>query len=193
MMKIALVSTIAVVAQAAPACKDNHLTWKTTWGACPSYAKGKSNHNWCKWDKKNGLYAKEVCPQCKSCVSKAAKKTAFPTRFPTARPTAFPTQAKATTLMCSMNPKGNWNAGWGKCVTYAVGKMNHAYCKHDKFKGVTANQACEQCGKCTDAVDHTSCQEWTCAQWCEHYDAKYDTVYAASGCEDDGNDDCKCL
>ena len=45
--------------------------------------------------------------------------------------------------------------------------------------------------KKTAPVDHMNCKDWNCAQWCEHYDAKYDSVYAASGCNEDG-DDCNC-
>lgn len=234
-IKSVIVATVVAAAQGA-ACKNNHLTWKTSWGKCPTYAKGKMNYNWCKWDKANGLYAKEVCPQCGVCSAKKAKKTSFPTRFPTAFPTApavcdsksynsvwgkcntytigkpnhnycksdTSKHMKGCTAhtacdeckpksfgMCTANSDGKWNAGWGLCATYAPGKMNNFWCDKDSKKGIFANQACEQCGQCTDAVDHKSCQDWSCAQWCEHYDAKYDSVYAASGCSDDG-EDCKC-
>lgn len=233
-IKSVIVATVVAAAQGA-ACKNNHLMWKTSWGGCPTYAKGKMNYNWCKWDKAGGLYAKEVCPQCGKCKAKKMKKTSFPTRFPTAFPTAavcdsksynsvwgkcstytvgkpnhnycktdFSKHMKSCTAhkacgecqpknlgMCKANSDGKWNAGWGLCATYAVGKTNNYWCDKDKKDGVFANEACEQCGLCTDAVNHKGCQDWTCVQWCNHYDAKYDAVYAASGCSDDG-DECKC-
>ena len=139
MIKTAIFSAIAVAASAKAACKNDHLSWKTSWGACPTYAKGKMNYNWCKWDKSGGLYAKEVCPQCGTCAStKKVKKTAFPTRFPTAFPTA---------LVCNSK---TYNSVWGKCATYTFGKPNHNYCKSDfskHMKSCTADKACKECVK----------------------------------------------
>ena len=71
-------------------------------------------------------------------------------------------------IVCKDHVKHHGNPGWGSGDVYG-----------DKVD-------------CMHSVDHTGCLDWTCAQWCEHYDEKYDSVYAASGCEDDGDDECKC-
>jgi len=187
MIKTAIFSAIAVAASAKAACKNDHLSWKTSWGACPTYAKGKMNYNWCKWDKSGGLYAKEVCPQCGTCAStKKVKKTAFPTRFPTAFPTA---------LVCNSK---TYNSVWGKCATYTFGKPNHNYCKSDfskHLKSCTADKACKECVKPSFGMCKANpAQKWNagwglCATyakgkannfWCDK-DQK-DGVYAHEAC-----------
>jgi hypothetical protein len=187
MIKTAIFSAIAVAASAKAACKNDHLSWKTSWGACPTYAKGKANYNWCKWDKSGGLYAKEVCPQCGTCASaKKVKKTAFPTRFPTAFPTA---------LVCNSK---TYNSVWGKCATYTFGKPNHNYCKSDfskHLKSCTADKACKECVKPSFGMCKANpAQKWNagwglCATyakgkannfWCDK-DQK-DGVYAHEAC-----------
>jgi hypothetical protein len=46
-----------------------------------------------------------------------------------------------------------FNAGWGKCPTYAKGYQgpgykNHYWCPHDKSGGLSAQQVCPECGQC---------------------------------------------
>tara|TARA_B110000208_G_scaffold159306_1_gene193893 strand:- start:820 stop:1497 length:678 start_codon:yes stop_codon:yes gene_type:complete len=43
-----------------------------------------------------------------------------------------------------------------------------------------------------DECDVTHCTEWTCAQWCKCYAATSESLYAASGCGDDGTLPCEC-
>ena len=50
-----------------------------------------------------------------------------------------------------------WDAGHGGCSTYAPGEVNNykndqKYCDSDEFDGVTASEACPQCGQCQATV-----------------------------------------
>ena len=51
-----------------------------------------------------------------------------------------------------------WNAGFGGCITYTVSN-NFNYCNVDSNSiGITAIQACPQCGVCTyDGYVQTAC------------------------------------
>jgi hypothetical protein len=220
--------------------------WDAGWGHCGTYKAGKSNAKWCKWDKKNGVLAQDVCEECGKCQDKieedavcnAESYSSAWGKCPSYTSGYYTTNginnyhfcksdyskhmkrgACTAQMACSECTKEHmgvctgtetFNAGWGKCGSYTVGKEgdkkvlkknnngelvwsygNHYWCDKDKKNGQFANQACPQCGQCSDKVTPTECKDWNCAQWCEHYDAKYDSVYAASGCNEDG-DDCNC-
>jgi len=45
--------------------------------------------------------------------------------------------------------RSTFNAGWGTCPTYASSNRN--WCRHDRMGNLLAEQACSECGKCSDA------------------------------------------
>ena len=53
-----------------------------------------------------------------------------------------------------------------------------------------AKPGCEVCAACHMVAK--MCRDWDCSQWCEHYETKFDDVYAAMGCADDSTDTCEC-
>merc|ERR1719305_77342 len=88
---------------------------------------GAENYQYCDIDvSRSKIYAKEVCEECGQCY-----------RLPA----------------CADVP--NWHAGYGACSTYSPGLMtngaeNFAYCDLDVSRaGVSASDACEECGKCS--------------------------------------------
>ena len=53
-----------------------------------------------------------------------------------------------------------------------------------------AKPECAVCAACHQVAKR--CGDWDCSQWCEHYETKFDDVYAAMGCADDSTDTCEC-
>eukprot|EP01046_Picozoa_sp_COSAG06_P029602 COSAG06_NODE_2755_length_6337_cov_7.492145_6_plen_886_part_01 len=59
----------AAVDCTAPTCEDS-ATWEGCCGGCSTYAPGRTNHNYCDEDSRNGLHAYEACPvSCGRCES----------------------------------------------------------------------------------------------------------------------------
>ena len=51
-----------------------------------------------------------------------------------------------------------YDAGYGFCGTYSPGKSNHAFCSEDEnVDGVKAENACEECGKCSHEERREQC------------------------------------
>jgi len=52
---------------ALPTCSGDENSWNAGYGPCTSYAG--MNHGYCSMDMSEGLYARDVCPQCGQCSS----------------------------------------------------------------------------------------------------------------------------
>jgi len=52
---------------ALPTCSGDANSWNAGYGPCTSYAG--MNHGYCSMDMSEGLYARDVCPQCGQCSS----------------------------------------------------------------------------------------------------------------------------
>ena len=60
-----------------------------------------------------------------------------------------------TTVPCYDLEGVEFDAGYGGCETYALGTTNSNWCDKDKDSTtqVLAEEACSECGKCTDTTD----------------------------------------
>jgi LPXTG-motif cell wall-anchored protein len=66
--------------------------------------------------------------------------------FPTTTQSSS-TQATTTPVLCVGNAD-TWDAGYGRCSSYADGMTNHYYCRADSSQGFIAMQVCSECGGC---------------------------------------------
>ena len=95
---------------------------------------------------------------------------------------------KAAVVPCKCENK----AGVSKGVIHSTKKCfgaSHNSCEScidgHHLKGDGTHQ---WCGKCK----HKECGDWSCADWCQCFDASKESVYVSNGCSDDGLDSCNC-
>ena len=95
---------------------------------------------------------------------------------------------KAAVVPCKCENK----AGVSKGVIHSTKKCfgaSHNSCEScidgHHLKGDGKHQ---WCGKC----QHKECGDWSCADWCQCFDASKESVYVSNGCSDDGLDSCNC-
>jgi hypothetical protein len=76
--------------------------------------------------------------------------TSPPTPAPTPPPTPAPPTPPPSPGSC-VGDADMWTAGYGHCVSYADGQLNHPYCDTDSdgTNGTSAKQVCVECGECT--------------------------------------------
>ena len=88
--------------------------------------------------------------------TKAPTLPPVPTKAPTP-PTNAPTTNSPTLGVCAGN-RATWDASYGSCETYAAGQPNADYCTDagtsSGNEGITANNACFECGVCGSEPTH---------------------------------------
>lgn len=135
-------------------CVDD-VSWRSTYGTCPSYHPGEVNHYFCSWDVGyDGRSASDACKDaCFSCpdIEGPQKKPG-----PWEGAENCVSEGNWFWSACTDSDCDNdrvWFSYWGSCDTYEPGELNHPWCEIDvgfkdkRLAKEACPSACNQCGR----------------------------------------------
>lgn len=119
-----------------PECQGTN--WSARYGDCSTYTG--VNYFFCDTDVgTDGLLAEEACEECDKCSNSRRAMKATENKVD---------RRELETMYNYCEGIPNWDAGYGKCITYAT--HNSDYCNTDYADGFYAREVCSECGGCED-------------------------------------------